>query len=678
VPEVRAWIIERIERASVQRIDVAVNSPTRNLPRKGPPIPDDGLDVNIVANNVTVHPVDGLPSVRDADMKVHVTGRTATVAIGQGVADTPAGRKLNFSDVVFEVPDMAPKPSPSRVRMRVDGPVAAAAEILASERLNDLSSMPIDPNQTNGKFQASINLAMPVKGELTKADTSYTVTADLSGFAADKLVMNQKLEANTLKLAANNAGYQVKGEVKINGQPATLDYRKPAEGDADIKMQATLDDESRARLGMDLGAAVTGKIPLKLNGKIAGSSDRDSRIGVEADLTQLKLDNVLPGWAKNPGKTAKATFNVVAKPQSTRFEDISIEGGGASIKGSLEVDQNGDLVNANFPIYSPSDGDKTQLKAERGQDGVLKLSMRGDVFDGRGFLKSAISGGKDSEKGKGKSNVDFDAEIKLGAVAGFNSESMRSVDVKVSRRGGVFKSFNLAGKIGRDTPVTADLRVGRDVSGADQRSGRRQGREVILLATDDAGAFLNFTDTYTKVIGGQLELAVEPPSADSAPKEGLVNMRNFSVKGEPALDRALAGGGAGGNQSVGFTAARAEFTRQPGLLSVRDGTVQGPAICLTIEGSIDYNVSQVRMSGTMIPACGLNNIPGQIPVIGLLLGNGNREGVFGVTFEVVGTPGKPVVRVNPVSAIVPGVFRNIFQFNTGRQPYPPAEIAPNN
>jgi hypothetical protein len=308
----------------------------------------------------------------------------------------------------------------------------------------------------------------------------------------------------------------------------------------------------------------------------------------------------------------------------------------------------------------------------------LKLFMRGDVFDGRGFLKSSISGtSKDADKNKSRSNVDFDAEIKLGVVAGFNTETLRSLDAKISRRGGTFKSFNVTGKIGRDTPVTADLRVGRDATGADQR-GRRQGREVVYLLTDDAGAFLKFTDTYTKVVGGQLELAMEPPTADSAPKEGLVNMRNFTVTGEPALDRALAGGGTAGNQGVGFNAARAEFTRQPGLLSVRDGTVQGPAICLTIEGNIDYNVSQVRMNGTMIPACGLNNIPGQIPLIGLLLGNGNREGVFGVTFEVVGTPGKPVVRVNPVSAIVPGVFRNIFQFNTGRQPYPPAEVAPNN
>src|SRR5205814_7571916 len=92
VPEVREWVIERIEKGSLQRIDVAVNSPVRNLSRKGPPIPDDGLAVNIVASGVTVRPADEMPSVRDADLKARVTGRTATVVIGQGTADTPAGR----------------------------------------------------------------------------------------------------------------------------------------------------------------------------------------------------------------------------------------------------------------------------------------------------------------------------------------------------------------------------------------------------------------------------------------------------------------------------------------------------------------------------------------------------------------------------------------------------------
>ncbi|QOZ34608.1 DUF3971 domain-containing protein [Bradyrhizobium sp. CCBAU 53421] len=648
VPEVREWVLERIDRGTLQRIDVGVNSPVHNLSRKGPPIPDDGLSVNIVASGVTVRPVDQMPAVHDADLKARVTGRTATVTINQGIADTPAGRKITLSDFTFEVPDMAPKPSPSKVKFRVDCPVPAAAEILASDRLSDLSGPLIDPNASKGNVTATINLGMPVKGELTKADTTYSVAADISGVAVDKLVMNQKLEANTLKLVASNAGFQVKGDVKINGQAASLDYRKPADGDADVKLQATLDDASRARLGLDLGPAVSGAIPIKLSGKIGSGDNPATKMGVEADLTQLKLDNILPGWVKAQGRAGKATFNVVPKGQSTRFEDISIEGSGVSIKGALEVDQNGDLMNANFPTYAPSDGDKTSLRADRGPDGVIKVTMRGDVFDGRGFLKSAISGRDNDSKNKAKT-TDFDVDLKLGAVAGFNGEALRGVDAKVSRRNGYFKTFTLSGRVGRDTPVSADLR-------------RQQAREVIYLQTADAGAFLRFIDTYSKVVGGQLMLAMEPPIPDPGPREGLLNITGFSVKGETQLDRAVAGGPVSTQNGIGFDALRAEFTRQSGQLSIRNGVVKGPTIGATIEGSIDYVGNQVRMNGTFIPMYGLNNMFGQIPFFGIFLGAGSNEGLIGVTYEVVGTPSAPVLRVNPISALAPGLTRKIFEF----------------
>ena len=663
VPEVREWVIERIERGTLQRIEVGVNSPVRNLSRKGPPIPDDGLAVNIVASGVTVRPVDEMPIVRDADLKARVTGRTATVNIAQGIADTPAGRKITISDFTFEVPDMAPKPSPAKVKFRIDGTVAAAAEILASDRLSDVSASLIDPNASKGTVSATIMLGMPVKGVLTKADTTYTVTADLGGVSIDKLVMNQKLEANTLKVVANNIGYQVKGDVKINGQAAALDYRKPNEGDADIKLTATLDDASRVRLGLDLGPAVSGAIPIKLTGKIG---DHDSRVGIEADLTSLKLDNILPGWVKVPGKSGKATFNVLKKEQSTVFQDIVVEGGGVSIKGSVEVDANGELLNASFPTYAPSEGDKTSLKAERGADGVVKVTMRGDVFDGRGFLKSAISGKEADARSKAK-NIDFDVDLKLGAVAGYNGEALRSVDARFSRRNGNIKTFALAGKVGRDTPVTADLR-GR---------GQGQARDLVILQTNDAGAFFRFTDTYSKMIGGQLALAMEPPTVEPSAKEGLINVRDFSIKGEAALERAAAGGPVGSQNGIAFSGLRAEFTRQSGQLSIREGVVKGPTIGATIEGSIDYVGNQVRMSGTFVPMYGLNNMFGQIPIVGLFLGGGSNEGLIGLTYEVVGTPGQPVLRVNPISAMAPGVLRKIFEFNTGKQNNA-IEFPPNN
>ncbi|HEY0236597.1 MAG TPA: AsmA-like C-terminal region-containing protein, partial [Afipia sp.] len=126
----------------------------------------------------------------------------------------------------------------------------------------------------------------------------------------------------------------------------------------------------------------------------------------------------------------------------------------------------------------------------------------------------------------------------------------------------------------------------------------------------------------------------------------------------------------GSPSGVAFSRLRTEFTRQTGQLLIKDGVVRGPAIGGTIEGRIDYNANQVRMSGTFVPMYGLNNMFGQIPVVGLVLGGGSNEGLIGLTYEIVGTPGSPVLRVNPISAIMPGMTRKIFEFGTGRQTNP--------
>jgi hypothetical protein len=55
---------------------------------------------------------------------------------------------------------------------------------------------------------------------------------------------------------------------------------------------------------------------------------------------------------------------------------------------------------------------------------------------------------------------------------------------------------------------------------------------------------------------------------------------------------------------------------------------------------------------------------GQIPIVGLFLG-GSNEGLVGITYEVVGPPSAPVLRVNPISAVAPGVFRKMFEFPAG-------------
>jgi hypothetical protein len=195
------------------------------------------------------------------------------------------------------------------------------------------------------------------------------------------------------------------------------------------------------------------------------------------------------------------------------------------------------------------------------------------------------------------------------------------------------------------------------------------GRQVMYLESSDAGALLRFTDTYSRVNGGQLWMALDPPTAEQTPQEGVLNVRDFSIRGEEKLERVASSSGDPSGRSpqaigsgVAFSRMRAEFTRAPGKLSIRDGVVWGPAIGATLEGQFDYARDDVRLRGTFVPAYALNNFLARIPVIGFFVGGGQNEGVFGMTYEVTGPQGNATLRINPVSMVAPGFLRKIFEF----------------
>ncbi|MFL6798504.1 MAG: hypothetical protein ACJ8F3_13925 [Xanthobacteraceae bacterium] len=644
--KVRTWVHEHVFAGTIQQLDISINAPWSTLRSTGPPVPDDGLLVQVAGHGAEIRPIEGLPPIRDADVSVRISGRSAVVNVGRANVEISPGRKLSITNGVFEVPDTFPKAPPAKARFRLDGSVSAAAELLALDRLRDHSGAPLDPGTSRGTLTAQMSLALPLKADLAPGSTTYTIQMDVANFAAERLVMNQKVEASALKVSANNNGYWIRGDVKLNGVAANLDYRKPRDADADVRVVAVLDENARGKLGFDLSSFLSGPVPVKVNGRVP--REGESRLSVEADLTPAKVDNLLPGWTKAAGETARATFTMINKQAGTRLEDLVLDAPNTSVKGAIEVDSGGDVVSASFPVFSLSSRDRATLKADRTSEGTLRVTIRGDVYDGRNFIKSALGA---AAPGKQKHDKDIDLDIKLGTVVGFHGETVRGFDLRMARRGSVITSLALNGKLGRDTPLVGDLRG---------RGGN--GRQVIFVETNDAGAFFRFNDIYPKLFGGEMWVALDPQTAERAPQEGILNVRDFTVRGEPALERvAAAPQQAGQSPGVEFSRLRVEFTRSLGRFTIRDGLVKGPVIGATVDGFIDYHRDDVRMRGTFVPLYGLNNMFGQIPIFGQLLG-GSNEGLLGVTYEVVGPTSAPVLRVNPISAIAPGLLRKFFEF----------------
>jgi hypothetical protein len=127
----------------------------------------------------------------------------------------------------------------------------------------------------------------------------------------------------------------------------------------------------------------------------------------------------------------------------------------------------------------------------------------------------------------------------------------------MSRRNGDVRQFGMIAKLGTSAALSGDLRA------------YPGGRQVVYLESNDAGALLRFTDMYSRVDGGQMWIAMDPPTADQQPQEGVINVRDFSIRGESELQRVAANSyndprvptqqfGAG----VSFARMRAEFTRQ--------------------------------------------------------------------------------------------------------------------
>jgi hypothetical protein len=114
--------------------------------------------------------------------------------------------------------------------------------------------------------------------------------------------------------------------------------------------------------------------------------------------------------------------------------------------------------------------------------------------------------------------------------------------------------------------------------------------------------------------------------------------------------------------AVKFSRGFAQVRASGGALSVANGVVRGETVGATFQGIVRDANGNIDMTGTFMPAYGLNRLFAELPLIGVILGNGNDRGLIGITFKLAGSLEHPNLTINPLSIIAPGVFRNIFEF----------------
>ena len=649
-PPLRAYLLENLRGGSITgKLALDFDANTFALLKEHVAPPDASMRFDFTISNGALQLLPGVPPLSGAEVSGVATGRTTNLTFSRGAIEGQNGRRLTLADGTFSVPDIEQKPTSTFAFVHLTGPMDAVADILGRDGMKPYGGMQIDSSVMKGQMDAQLNVSLKLGKKAAKGeDPAVRVNATIANLTIDRLVGKEKLDQGSLTVVSDASGLKATGQGRLFGAPATIEMKKPPGGDMEATIGFQLDEAGRSRMGMSFGAGVSGPIGARVTSAF-GVKDPPP-VQVELDLQRTGLDGVLPGLVKPAGKAAKATFLLDASPRGSVIDQLVFEApGGPAARGVVELDPAGGFRSARLSQLRISPGDDMKVDADEGKDGV-KVTVRGGLIDARPFLKSFFADNSSKDISAGK---DLDLDVRAATLAGANRQNLTAVDLKVSRRVGVARNFQLQARAGRASVI-----------GVTTRSA--SGDPVISISTADGGAFLSFLDFYKRMEGGKFELAAR---MDPAGIDGSFRVSDFILHDEPALRRLVTEGVAARDErgaikidtgAAVFTRMQAAFTRSGGEIAVRDGLLYGTQIGIKLDGSVDFDRDRLNVVGTFVPAYGVNNLFSQIPLFGPILGGASNEGLFAVNFRATGAISAPQLTINPLSAIAPGFLRNLF------------------
>ncbi|WP_332685373.1 hypothetical protein [Bosea sp. (in: a-proteobacteria)] len=642
----------RIEEITV---DLSVSPEARARLVSGQGMDDDAVTVVLKSSQVRFLADPGLPMLVDARVAGTITGRTVQLSIPQATAELGDGRKLTLDEGSFSMLDSWGDRAPARIGFRSTGSMEALAALFRFPALREFSPLQIDPASIRGTSELKNVITLPLVDDLRFADVAIQSSGTLTGVASDTLLGNEKLDGANLALTYDRGQLVIRGEGRVGGDRGPIELRQNAKGQGEATVSLTLDNAARQRRGIGPEAGITGTLQVKVIKTLGKTPEAPPR--VEVDLTRAAIDSSIPGLSKPAGRAGRAIFTYVAEADGPDLEDLTIDSAPILVKGRVSLNKQNAFESASLSQLKLSPGDNLS-KVEITRDGALtRLSVRGAVLDARPFIRdilNAPAAPARGARGAPAAGPDYDLDLEVPILTGFNNEALGNSQLKLSRRGGAIRSMSFTGRIGR-----ADLSIKQ------QRQG--EGAGPMVLQSENGGATLRFFDLYRRAHGGDLVLQL---GSGDVRQTGELLLRNFTVRDEPALRRvvgaqtapnALDRTGAPAPRinvsEVAFTKLRAEFVRSASRIDINEAVIWGQQVGFTVQGSIDYGRDRVDIGGTFVPGYALNNAFAQVPVVGMILGGGQYGGLFAVNFRLSGSAAAPTMTVNPLSAIAPGILR---------------------
>ncbi|MCR8825650.1 YhdP family protein [Pseudosulfitobacter koreensis] len=632
IVKTRDWVEQNLLAGELREVDVSLRG-----------VPNERMESYLSFDfaDADVQFMKTMPPIRSASGHASLLGNRFVASIDDGFVTAPEGGRVGMGGSSFIIPDVTVKDgAPAIARLETDSTVTAALSLLDQEPLRVMGKAGLPVGLADGRvaLEGSIDLALKKKQE--PGDVTFSVSGQLRDVRTDALVPNEVLSASALTLSASSDGVRVAGQGLLGAVPFDVTWDQPlgveAKGGSQVRgtveiSQATLDEFNIALPPGSIRGKGVGEIVVDLP-KGGGAP----RMVLTSDLRGLSMRLAPLGWSKaaaTPG-TLRVAATLGTRPEVT---SIALNAAGLQATGRVTLTAQGTLERASFSQVRVGGWMNAPVDiVGRGRNVAPEIRVLGGTID----LRTADFG-SDRAGGSGQS---------AGPLVLALNELRITDTIALTGMQGRFTTTN-----GLDGSFTGRINGGAEVAG---RVVPQKGRSAVRVTSQDAGGVVASAGIIQNARGGDLNLTLLPVGQNGA-FDGELTIRNTRVKDAPAIADLLAAISIVGlleqlsGDGIVFNNVEGSFRLTPNRMTLTKASATGPSLGISMDGIYNLNDKTLDMQGVVSPVYLLNGIGAIFTRKG--------EGLIGFNYALTGPAAKPRVSVNPLSALTPGLFREIFR-----------------
>lgn len=641
-PNARRWITSNLSSGRVEdgQFDILLAGPTL-----------DKIDATKLAGvlkvqNVNVNYLTPMPPVIGVSGTVTIDLKRVDIATFGGAIGT-----LRVDEGKMAITGLDARDQDADIDILVRGPVRDHIALIDSRPLGFAKAVNLNPADFAGEASVRVRFVFPLEHELRVDQIVVNGTAEVKGFGLKRAALGQDARDGEIALKFDEKGLNATGKLTLSKTPTDIDYTlnflasNPVR--EQIKASGRLPAGDLATFGFDFSPYLGGPLPLSLD-FVARRTGANTMV-LEADLEAATLAVPEIGWQKPPGLPGSGRLELtLQRERPIEIRNLRIAAGDADVAGRIRFTADGKAI-------ARADLDRVRLGRTN-----LKVAARREA---RGW-RAQLSG----------------AALDLAAVKfDVGSEPPKADQPRLTVEAAIQRVHVTAQRFLQDVAFTGErgaiweraqvVATGVDRAGKSDRftidlTTNAVGAQTVRSRSANAGAMLRSLGVSDQMLGGELEIdGATDETLEGRPLALNIRIRNYRIVEEPAIARFLAMALITGladtlrGEGIGFDRLDGRALLRDSLLEITDMRASGPALGIQARGKIDIGGDRIDMEGTIVPANAVNSLFGRIPVVGEILFG---PGLFAARYAMRGPRANPDVSVNPLSALAPGVLRNIF------------------